>query len=43
MKVVAFITDYAAVDRAIAHLNLTFVAEKAPPSRVIEQVVLLAA
>jgi len=40
MKVVAFITDYAAVDRIIDHLKLTFVAEKPPPSRVIEQVAL---
>ena len=43
MKVVAFITDYAAVDRIVDHLNLTFVAEKPPPSRVIEQVTLIAA
>ena len=28
MKVVAFITDYAAVDRIIDHLKLTFMAEK---------------
>jgi hypothetical protein len=34
MKVVAFITDYAAVDRIIDHLKLQFVAEKPPPSRV---------
>jgi hypothetical protein len=32
MKVVAFITDYPAVDRIIDHLKLTFVAEKPPPS-----------
>jgi hypothetical protein len=31
---VAFITDYAAVDRIIDHLKLTFVAEKPPPSQV---------
>jgi hypothetical protein len=43
MKVVAFITEYAAVDRIIDHLKLTFVAEKPPPSRVIEQVALMAA
>jgi hypothetical protein len=42
MKVVAFITDYAAVDRIIDHLTLTFVAEKPPPSRVFEQVALMA-
>jgi hypothetical protein len=41
MKVVAFITDYAAVDRIIDHLKLTFMVEK--PSHVIEQVALMAA
>jgi hypothetical protein len=34
MKVVAFITDYPAVDRIIDHLTLTFVAEKPPFSHV---------
>jgi len=43
MKVVAFITEYAAVDRIIDHLKLTFVAEKPPPAHVIEQVALMAA
>ena len=43
MKVVAFITDYAAVDRIIDHLKLRFVAEKPPPSRVFEAVALMAA
>ncbi|MGB8953029.1 MAG: hypothetical protein WCC06_10250 [Candidatus Aminicenantales bacterium] len=43
MKIIAFITDIGAVDRIIDHLKLTFVAEKPPPSRVIEQVVLMAA
>ena len=43
MKVVAFITNYQAVDRIIEHLKLTFVAEKPPPSHVIEQVALMAA
>jgi len=43
MKVVAFITDYRAVDRIIDHLKLRFVAEKPPPSHVFEQVALMAA
>jgi hypothetical protein len=43
MKVVAFITDYPAVDRIIDHLKLRFVAEKPPPSHVFEQVPLTAA
>jgi len=37
MKVVSFITDYAAVDRIIDHLKLTFAAEKPPPSRVLTE------
>ena len=32
MKVVAFLTEYAVVDRIIRHLALTFAAEK-PPAR----------
>ena len=43
MKVVAFITDYPAVDRIIDHLKLRFTAEKPPPSRVFQQVALMAA
>ena len=43
MKVVAFITDFGAVDRIIDHLKLRFIAEKPPPSRVFEQVALVAA
>ena len=43
MKVIAFITDYQAVGRIIEHLKLRFVAEKPPPSRVFEQVALMAA
>jgi len=31
MRVVAFLTGHAAVDRKIAHLKLTFVAERPPP------------
>ncbi len=32
MKVVAFLTEHAVVDRIIRHLELTFVAEKSPPA-----------
>ena len=42
-KVIAFITDYQAVDRIIDHLKLTFAAEKPPPSRVLTEVALMAA
>ena len=31
MKVVAFLTEYAVVDRIIDHLKLTFVAAKPQP------------
>ena len=31
MKVIAFLTDYAVVDRIINHLKLTFIADR-PPS-----------
>ncbi len=43
MKVVAFLTEHAVVDRIIRHLKLTFAAEKPPPSRIFEQVALTAA
>jgi len=32
MTVIAFITEYAVVDRIIDHLELRFVAEKPPPA-----------
>ena len=41
MKIVAFITEVAVVDRIVEHLKLTFVAVKPPPSQVFEQVALL--
>jgi hypothetical protein len=40
MKVVAFLTDYAIVDRIIRHLGLTFATERPPPSRIFVQVAL---
>jgi len=43
MKVIAFITDFGAVDRIVDHLGLTFVADKPPPSHVFEQAALRAA
>jgi hypothetical protein len=43
MKVVAFITEDAVVDRIIDHLKLRFIAEKPPPSRVFTEVALMAA
>jgi len=43
MKVVAFLTEPAVVDRIIRHLELTFAAAKPPPAHVFEQVALTAA
>jgi hypothetical protein len=43
MKVIAFLTDYAVVDRIINHLKLTFVAERPPPPHLAYQEVLMTA
>ena len=43
MKIIAFITEYAVVDRIIDHLNLTFVAAKPPPPQAAFQETLMAA
>jgi hypothetical protein len=43
MKIIAFITKYAVVDRIINHLKLTFAAAKPPPSHVFTEVALMAA
>ena len=43
MKVIAFLTDYAVVDRIIDHLKLTFVAERPPPPQLAFQEYLMAA
>jgi len=43
MRIIAFITDYAVVDRIINHLKLTFVADKPPPPHLAYQEVLMAA
>ena len=43
MRIIAFITDYAVVDRIINHLKLTFVAERPPPPHIAYQEFLMAA
>jgi hypothetical protein len=43
MKVIAFITGYAVVDRIIDHLKLRFVAIKPSPPHVFTEVALMAA
>ena len=42
MRIIAFISDYAVVDRIIQHLKLTFVAERPPPPQVAFQELLMA-
>jgi len=43
MRIIAFLSDYAVVDRIIAHLKLTFVADRPPPPRLAYQEILVAA
>jgi len=43
MKIIAFLTDYALVDKIINHLKLTFVADRPPPPHIAYQEVLMAA
>jgi len=43
MKVIAFLTDYAVVDRIIDHLKLTFVADRPPPPQIAYQELFMAA
>jgi hypothetical protein len=43
MKVVAFLTEHAVVDRIIDHLKLTFVAAEPPPPQLAFQELLMAA
>jgi hypothetical protein len=42
MKVVAFLTEDAVVDRIIDHLKLTFAAEKPPPERAVPDLAMVA-
>ena len=43
MRIIAFLTDYAVVDRIIIHLKLTSVADRPPPPHIAYQEVLMAA
>jgi len=43
MRIIAFLTDHAVVDRIIDHLKLTFIASKPPPPSTVYQEVLAAA
>jgi len=43
MKIISFIEDHKVIDRIIAHLKLTFIAERPPPPHFLQQELLLAA
>jgi ribosomal protein S27E len=43
MKIIAFLTDYAVVDKIINHLKLTFVPDRPPPPQLAYQEFLMAA
>jgi hypothetical protein len=43
MRIIAFLTDHAVVDRIIDHLKLTFIASKPPPPSTVYQEVLVTA
>ena len=43
MKAIAYLTDYAVVDRIINHLKLTFVDDKPPPPQIAYQELFMAA
>jgi len=43
MRIIAFLSDYTAVDRISNHLKLTFVAERPPPPRIACQEFLMSA
>jgi hypothetical protein len=43
MRIVAFLTDYAMVDRIINHLKISFVADRPPPPHLAFQELLMAA
>ncbi len=42
-SIISFIEDHKVIDRIIAHPELTFEAEQPPPSRVVQQALLMAA
>jgi hypothetical protein len=43
MRIIAFLTDYAVVDRIINHLKLTFVAERPSTPQIVYQELFMAA
>jgi hypothetical protein len=43
MRIISFIKDHKVIDRIIAHLEMTFEAERPPPPHPIQQELLMAA
>jgi len=43
MRIISFIEEPKIIDRIIAHLKLTFEAERPPPSHIAHQELLMAA
>jgi hypothetical protein len=43
MRVISFIEEPKVIDRIIGHLELTFEAERPPPSQIVQQELLMAA
>jgi hypothetical protein len=43
MSIIFFIEDHAVIDRIINYLKLTFFAERPPPSRILQQDLLMEA
>ncbi len=37
MKVISFIEDHKVIDKIIAHLKLIFMAQRPPPSQIVQQ------
>ncbi len=43
MTIISFIEDHKVIDKIIAHLKLTFHAERPPPSQIVQKELLMAA
>ena len=43
MSIISFIEDHKVIDKIIAHLKLTFMAERPPPPQIVQQELLMAA
>ena len=41
MSIIAFIEDHKVIDKIIAHLKLTFMAERPPPPQIVQQELLI--